>query len=434
MKPLVAIIGRANVGKSRLFNRIVGHTKAIVHDKPGITRDRHYSPADWIGREFIVVDTGGMEMAASEDLGRSVTNQTKIAVEEADVLICVFDGLNPPTPEDEDVVRAIRKSKKPIVWVVNKIDEPSAEYLSQEFARLGLEKIYAVSAEHGFGVDDVLDAVIAHFPDMEKREAAEHAGLRVSIVGKPNVGKSTLINRLAGSDRVVSHELPGTTRDAIDVEIEFEGKDYVFVDTAGVKRGWKSRDRLEKFTSIRSLRSVERSQIVCQLFDASVGISKHDLALTSFIADEGKGLILVVNKWDMVDEDWKIFEENLRGKLGAFGNIPIICISAATGYHCLKVFEAINRLNNFLSRKLATSKVNQVIEKSVSEHHLPAYRGRDVRIYYATQTGVYPPTFTLFSNYPAAIPYSYRRYLMHKFQEALGSDTVPVKIICRKRT
>jgi len=433
MKPLVAIVGRANVGKSRLFNRLVGHTKAIVHDRPGVTRDRHYGPGEWLGNEFIAIDTGGMELDPAADLEKHVTRQSMQAIDEADVVVCLLDGQNQPTAEDREIVQAMRKASKPVVWAVNKIDGPSNEDALHDFISLGVDPVVMISAEHGRGVDDLLDIVISHFPDRAKLESAERSGLRISVVGRPNVGKSTLVNRLAGSDRVVAHEMPGTTRDAIDVEIEYEGKDYVFVDTAGVKRRWKSSERLEKFTSMRSLRSVERSQIVCLLIDGSEGLTRQDMALASFVREEGKGVVMVVNKWDLVQEDWNNYEAELRSTLGELKQVPIICISASTGYHCLKVFEAVNKINKLLERKLTTSEVNRVIERSLAEHHMPVYRGKEVKIYYATQTGTYPPTFTLFANFPSAIPESYRRYLMHRFQEALGSTEVPVRLTMRKR-
>ncbi len=433
MKPLVAIVGRANVGKSRIFNRLVGYTRAIVHDRSGVTRDRHYAPADWCGREFVVIDTGGIELDPRADLERHVTTQSLKAIDEADVIVCLFDGQHPPTPEDEEIVRVLRRSRKPIVWTINKIDHAENELQVAEFARLGLDPLIMVSAEHGRSVDDMLDQIVAHFPEVHADEGKERAGLRVSVIGKPNVGKSTLINRLCGSDRVVAHEMPGTTRDAIDVEVEFEGANYVFVDTAGVKRGWKMSEQLEKFTSLRSLRTVERSQIVCQLIDAQEQLTKQDLTLAGFVLEEGKGLILLVNKWDLMRTDWKDYEEELKDRLKEFAHVPVVCISAATGYHCLKVFEAINRLNHALGRRLTTSEVNRVIEQALAEHHLPAFKGREVRINYATQTGVYPPTFALFSNYPAAVPYTYRKYLMHRFQAALGSDEVPVRVVCKRK-
>lgn len=433
MKPIVAIVGRANVGKSRLFNRLAGEDRALVHDRPGITRDRHYAPAEWTGHEFVVVDTGGLELDPAADLGHKVTMQSLAAIDEADVVVCLFDGQVAPTAEDEDIVRLLRRAAKPVVWAINKIDDKQREAAAADFARLGVGEMFLVSAEHGRCIDELLDAVIAHVPERGAAEA-ERPGLRISVVGRPNVGKSTLINRLAGSDRVVAHELPGTTRDAIDVEIAFEGKDYVFVDTAGVKRHWKSSERIEKFTAMRSLRSVERSQIVCLIIDGTEGFSKHDLKLAGFVLEEGKGLIIAVNKWDLVQGDWHEHESVVRSRLGQFSTVSVIGISAATGYHCLKLFDEINRLNHHLGVRLATSEVNRVIERSLMEHHLPAFRGHEVRVYYATQTGVYPPTFTLFSNYPAAVPYAYRRYLIKRLQVALGSEAVPVKIICRKRT
>lgn len=433
MKPIVAIVGRANVGKSRLFNRLLGHTRAIVHDKPGITRDRHYAPTDWSGREFIIVDTGGMEFDPKAELEHKVSEQSMVAVDEADVVVCVLDAQNPPTAEDEDVVRTLRKQSKPVVWCINKVDVQRHEDAAGEFARLGVDPLIMVSAEHGRNIGELCDAVIAHFPDEHADDGAERPGLRIGVVGRPNVGKSTLINRLAGSDRVVAHELPGTTRDAIDVEIQFEGKDYVFVDTAGVKKGWKRSERLEKYTSVRSLKAVERSLIVCQLIDGTEGVNKHDVALSSFVMEEGKGLILLVNKWDLVEDEWPAYEERVRRKFRHLGDIPVLCISATTGYHCLKIFETINRIDGHLNRHLTTSVVNRVIERSLAEHHLPTYKGREVRILYATQTGSYPPTFMLFSNMPAAVPYTYRRYLKRRFQEELGTTEIPVKIVCRKK-
>jgi GTP-binding protein len=434
MKPLVAIVGRANVGKSRLFNRLVGHTRAIVHDRPGITRDRHYGPADWRGREYIAIDTGGIELDPAADLEKRVTDQSLSAIEEADVVICIFDGQNPPTAEDKNIVQALRRINKPVLWCVNKIDGEFHEQMANEFYALGLDPLILVSAEHGRGVDDLLDSTIDHFPDETLLESAERSGLRISMVGRPNVGKSTLINRLAGSDRVVAHEMPGTTRDAIDVEIEFEGKDYIFVDTAGVKRGWKMSGQLEKFTSLRSLRSVERSQIVCILIDGAEGLTKQDLTLAGFIREEGKGVILIVNKWDLVQYDWRDYEAALRKGLGELVDVPIVCISAQTGYHCLKIFSSINHLNKLLERRLSTSEVNRMLESALAEHHLPVYRNKELKIYYATQTGTYPPTFTLFANYPEGIPVSYKRYLIHRFQDALGSNEMPIRLICRKRT
>jgi len=255
----------------------------------------------------------------------------------------------------------------------------------------------------------------------------------VAVVGRPNVGKSTLINRLAGEERVVVHEVPGTTRDAIDVEIQYEGQTYVFIDTAGVKRRFMVSGRMEKFTALRSLRTIDRAQVVCQLIDGSEGLTRQDLHLTSFVLEQGKGLLLLVNKWDLLDGDWHDYEQGLRRGLGEMKDVAAIPISAATGMNCLKVFSEIENITNALGQKIATAKLNKVIERALEEHHLPAYRGRAVRIYYASQVGVFPPTFILFTNYPEAVPAAYRRYLTRRLQEGLGIKGVPVRIVCRKK-
>lgn len=433
MHPIIAIVGRPNVGKSRLFNRVVGRRRAIVADVAGVTRDRHYAPGEWAGREFIAVDTGGLDLDPAADLEREISKQSLRAVEEADVVICVFDGRLDPTPEDREVVSKLRGISKPVIFAVNKIDEGSHEMLLNAYHELGASPLVACSAEHGRGVDDLLDEAVRRFPPEEAAAAEEGKGLRVAVVGRPNVGKSTLINRLAGEQRVVAHEMPGTTRDAIDVEIEFEGINYVFVDTAGVKRRWGVAERLEKFTAMRSLKTIDRADIVLQLIDGAEGLTKQDLHLTGFVREQGKGLLLLVNKWDKLDADWAEYERRMRRGMGELQDVPAFPISAATGQHCLKIFKGIDRLDRSLGIKVSTSKLNRIMEEALAGHHLPDHRGKQVRVYYATQTGTHPPTFALFSNFPAAVPYTYRRYLIRKIQEAIGAQEVPVRVVCRKK-
>jgi len=433
MHPILAIVGRPNVGKSRLFNRIVGKGKAIVADIPGVTRDRHYSLADWLGREFIVVDTGGLELDPDADLGRSITEQSLKAIDEADVIVCLFDGQIEPVVKDREVVDALRKSSKCVIFVVNKIDEDVHERRVDAFYELGITKLFSVSAEHGRGVDDILDEAVADFPPDCKKEEKDEDRLAVAVVGRPNVGKSTLINRICGTKRVVAHELAGTTRDAIDVEIDIEGKKYLFIDTAGVKRRWGVSERLEKFTALRSLRTVGRADIVLQLIDASDGLTKQDISLTDFIRGEGKGSILLVNKWDLMDASWEEYEIRLRRGLGDLKNLAIIPVSAKTGKNCLKILSAADSLSRALGTKLTTSALNRIIEAAIEGHHMPVYKGKEVKIYYATQTGTNPPTFTLFSNYPEAVPYTYRKYLTNRILDAMGEKGIPVRIVCRKK-
>lgn len=433
MHPILAIVGRPNVGKSRLFNRIVGYTRAIVADKPGITRDRHYAPADWCGREFIAVDTGGLELDPAADLERKISKQSIRAVEEADVIALVFDGQHPPTAADEEIVRLLRKISKPVIYVVNKIDGRGSHDRVNEYHVIGAHPIVAVSAEHGLGVDELLDHALKLFPKEEKHAEEKEKGVRIAVVGRPNVGKSTLINRLAGEERVVVHEFPGTTRDSIDVEIELEGRNYTFIDTAGVKRSFSVDERIEKFTALRSLRTIDRANVVLQLIDAKEGLTKQDLHLMGFVADAGKGLIVLVNKWDVMKTDWAEYEEKMRWKMGETRDVPAFQISAATGLNCLKIFKMTAEVLRALKKKISTSELNKIVEKALAEHHLPVYRGKQVKIYYSTQVGTNPPTFALFSNYPAAVPYGYRRYLIGRLKEAMGIKGVPVKIVCRKK-
>ena len=433
MHPIIAIVGRANVGKSRLFNRLVGKRRAIVADIPGFTRDRHYSQGEWAGREFIAVDTGGLDLDPDADLERRVTDQSLKAIEEADLILCLFDGGGEPTAIEREVVDNLRKVSKPVLYAVNKIDTAEHEAQMNLYYELGIDQLFPISAEHGRGVDDLLDEAIRLLGPERRPAEVPREGATVAVVGRPNVGKSTLINRLAGEERVVVHEIPGTTRDAIDVEIQYERQKYVFIDTAGVKRRFMVSGRMEKFTALRSLRTIDRAQVVCQLIDGSEGLTRQDLHLTSFVLEQGKGLLLLVNKWDLLDADWPEYERRLRQGLGDMKDVTAIPISAATGMNCLKVFFEIENITNALGQKIATAKLNRVIERALEEHHLPAYRGRAVRIYYASQVGTFPPTFILFTNYPEAVPTSYRRYLTRRLQDELGIKGVPVRIVCRKK-
>ncbi len=435
MHPILAIVGRPNVGKSRLFNRLVGARRAIVADVPGVTRDRHYAPGDWRGREFIAVDTGGLELDPAADLERRVTDQSRLAIEEADVIICLFDGRAGPTNAEREIVAALRKVSTPVLYTVNKIDAASTEGEVHAFSELGVDPLFAISAEHGRGVDDLLDAVIEHFPPPVEAAAVPADETTIAVVGRPNVGKSTLINRLAGEERVVAHEVAGTTRDAIDVEIAFDGADYRFIDTAGMRRRVRVAEQMERFTALHSLRTIDRAEIVLQLLDGAEGLTKQDLHLTSFILEEGKGLVLLVNKWDRLQEEapWEEYERRLRRGLGEMHDLPILPISGLTGYNCLQIFARVRALQDALSRRLSTATLNRVLERALEEHHLPVSRGRPVKIAYATQVETRPPTFLLFANEPKAVPDSYRRYLAKRFQEALGVSGLPVRLVCKRK-
>lgn len=433
MHPLVAIVGRPNVGKSRLFNRLIGRRKAIVADTPGVTRDRHYAPAEWAGREFVVVDTGGLDLNPTADLEREISKQSLRAIEEADVIACLFDGQNDPAREDREVVSKLRSINKPVVFVVNKIDEGTHEGRLHAYHELGAHPLIGVSAEHGRGIDDLLEEIVRFFPPKKDVATKEHVGSRVAVIGRPNVGKSTLINRLSGDERVIAHEMPGTTRDAIDVEIDFEGKSYIFIDTAGVKRRMGVAKPLEKLTAIRSLKTIDRADVVLQLIDGVEGLTKQDLHLTGFVREEGKGLILLVNKWDLLNAPWKEYEKRLCRGMGDLHDVPVLAISASTGYNCLQIFRYVHKIEEGLSARISTSKLNHIIETLLEQHHLPDHKGKQVRIYYATQIGTHPPTFALFSNFPAAVPYTYRRYLIRRIGQEIGVEGIPVRLVCRRK-
>ncbi|MFH1829738.1 MAG: ribosome biogenesis GTPase Der [Pseudomonadota bacterium] len=433
MKPIVAIVGRPNVGKSRLFNRVVGHRRAIVADVPGVTRDRHYAPAEWLGKEFIVVDTGGLDLDPAADLEHAISAQSMNAIEEADAVICLFDGQLDPNPSDKDVVHMLRKISKPVIFAVNKVDEEIHETSLATYHEMGVKELFAISAEHGRGVDDMLDKLLKLIPEAQVLGSVDEKPNTIAVAGRPNVGKSTLINTLAGSNRVVVHEKAGTTRDAIDVEVEFNGCTYTFIDTAGVKRGWGISERLEKFTAMRSLRTIDRASVVLQLVDATEGITKQDLNLTGFVLEQGKGLILLVNKWDMVQSKWNEYKKDVEHALGQMSDVPIFAISAKTGLNCLDIFEHLDQMEQALSATITTSQLNRILEQALSRHHLPVHKGKQVQIKYATQIGTHPPTFVLFSNFPAAVPYTYRRYLINKLKQAIGAKGAPVRIVCKRK-
>ncbi len=461
MHPVVAIVGRANVGKSRLFNRLVGGARAIVADTPGITRDRHYAHADWDGREYIAVDTGGIEFDPASDLEKRVSEQSLRAIAEADVIIALFDGEAGPQGDDEELLKRLRRVGRPVVYAVNKIDGEGRESFTAPFHRFGVQPLVAVSAEHGRGISELLDCVVVQLdramgvslrgdnlgrgnpspptssglphPVAASETSHRSENLRIAIIGRPNVGKSTLINRLAGSERVVAHETPGTTRDAIDVEIFVDKKSYVLIDTAGIKRRPRLTTDVDRTTALRSLKTVERSSIVCLMIDAAEGLTHQDLHLADFAYEEGKGLILLVNKWDLVKQDWKEYADELVYKMGAMGGVPVIKLSAKTGQGVRELLPEIDRVEKAMGASLSTAQLNQVLENAGAEHHLPAYRGKLMRMYYGTQVKTHPPTFLVFVSDPKGIPMAYRRYLSHRLHEALGTKAAQVRLVFKRK-
>ncbi len=434
MKPLIAIVGRPNVGKSTLFNRIIGRRQALTLDTSGVTRDRHYGSAVWEGREFLLVDTGGLVLEGSQSLEKKVKEQVDLAIESASIILLVMDGQMGLVGEEREIARYLRRSGKTIFLVVNKIDSPRHEDRKADFFALG-DEVYPVSSEHGYRVNDLLDRVVERLPQ-EKGETREGKGIRIALVGRPNVGKSSLINRLLGEERAVVHEEPGTTSDAIDTSVTISGRDYLLIDTAGIRRGAKSASRLERYSVLNALGAIERAHICLLLLDAEKGIVAQDAHVAGAIQEVRKGAILIWNKWDLVrdaKEARRRYEEDLDDRLRFLAFAPRLFLSAKSGEGCRRVWGEIDRLFDQLNLRIGTSDVNRVFEKLIASHNPPVYRGRPVKFFYATQTSVRPPTFIVFVSEPDGVHFSFRRYLVNGFRKAFGFGGAPIEVLFRKR-
>ncbi|HEX9661917.1 MAG TPA: ribosome biogenesis GTPase Der [Candidatus Binatia bacterium] len=448
--PVVAIVGRPNVGKSTLFNRLVGARRAIVDDWPGVTRDRNYAQAEWAGKKFLVVDTGGIESAAGGKLEESVQAQSQLALVEADAVIFLLDGKAGLNPLDREVVNSLRKANKPLFFAVNKLDsERRAENLF-EFYALGLDSLYSISAEHGLGIPELLEDVARHFSQVEQVSQIVDNGqeqpedvedkpdepLRVAVVGRPNVGKSTLINRLLGFERSVVDATPGTTRDAVDTPFNLQGEPCILVDTAGIRRKARIDDRVERFSVNRSLRTVDSGDLIIHVIDGVEGVTDQDAQILSYACQRSKAVLLAVNKWDMVskeDADAKAYRDEVYYHLTFLDYAPVCFISATTGHGVRKMQETAALVLQAYRRRIATSQFNQALQRIVRAHTVPLWQGRAVKFYYGTQTGSRPPAFALFVNIPRGVPDSYRRYLTHQLREQLGLNHAPIKLILRPR-
>lgn len=434
-KPIVAIIGRPNVGKSTLFNRILGRRAAIVEDIPGVTRDRNYAPAAHCGREFILIDTGGLEPETSDYILSQMRTQAEIAVEESDIIIFLMDGKEGLTPADAEIAEMLRKVRKPVFYTVNKIDSRKGMSNIPEFYEIGIEKLYPISAEHGLDVDELLDAVYPLLPDTEEEKEAD-AYPRIAIVGRPNAGKSTLINRLIGKERLVTSPVPGTTRDSIDTVVSYYKKKYIFIDTAGIRRKSKVDTGIESYSVLRALRSIDRCDLAILLLDTMEGIAVQDLKIARYIEDAGRGCIIALNKWDLVEKDEKTmdkYKKNIRSHYPHLSHIPLIFISALTGIRAAKIYPEIHNVIEQYSRKITTGELNRFIGEISEKLPSSSYRGKTLKIYYATQTGTRPPRFTLFVNYPGAIGTNIRRFIENCIRDKWGFQGVPLRIIARNK-
>jgi len=435
-KPVVAIVGRPNVGKSTLFNRIVGGMVAIVESTPGVTRDRLYHDVEWLGNKFTIVDTGGIEFKdQTTPLSDKMKQQAEVAIEEADVVLFMVDGKTKVTPDDEQIARYLRKTDKPIILVVNKVENFELfQAESFEYLTLGYGEPIPVSAAHGKNIGDLLDAVVAKFPE-KVTEDYEPDVIKIAVIGRPNVGKSSIVNKLLGEERVIVSDIPGTTRDAIDTPFSYENRNYVLIDTAGIRRKKKIAEVTESYSVIRSFRAIDRADVVLMVIDATEGITEQDKKIVGYAHEAGKGLILIVNKWDLITKDDKTlnkFEKKIREELAFVDYAPTQFVSAKTGQRINKIMDLVEFVAEQASRRILTNVLNSQLREWVHLNPPPSDKGKRLKIYYATQQGVQPPTFVFFVNDPELVHFSYRRYLENQIRKNFGFEGSPIRLIMRK--
>ena len=435
-KPIVAVVGRPNVGKSTLFNKLCGQRLAIVEDTPGITRDRIFANCEWSGHEFLLVDTGGIEPKATEGILAHMREQAQIAIDTADCIIMVVDVRNGLTASDEDVAHMLRRSHKPIILAVNKCDNVGQTPMElYEFYNLGFDEVMPISSVHGHGTGDLLDWCVAHFPAPSEQED-EGEVINVAIIGKPNVGKSSLLNRILGQERVIVSNVAGTTRDAIDSYFENEFGKYRFIDTAGMRRKSKVDDAIEKYSNLRSIAAIERADVCLILIDAVEGVTEQDTKIAGLAHEAGKASIIVVNKWDLVDKDTNTMAEKtaeIRRDLSYLTYAPIIFLSALTGQRVGKLYERINAVANQSAMRITTGMLNSILEDATARVQPPTDKGRRLKIYYMTQVGVKPPHFVIFCNDARLFHFSYQRYLENQLRGVFGLEGTPIRLTIRQK-
>ena len=435
MKPIVALVGRPNVGKSTLFNRLLGRRRAMVDDTPGVTRDRNYADIERFDKPFILIDTGGFEPVTDDRLLQQMREQSRLAIDEADVILFMMDARTGLTPADMDVAKMLRRVKKPVLFVVNKVDGDKLENDSAEFYSLGVDQLYTISAEHNRGVFDLVDALMEFFPEADSAEAAEEM-TRIAVVGRPNVGKSSLVNRLLGYERVVANPTAGTTRDAVDTVFMCNKKPYLLIDTAGIRRKGKTTQKLEKYSVVDSLRSIERADVVLVVLNAEDGITEQDERIAGYVHEAGKACVFVVNKWDVLEKDNATFGkyvETIRMEFRYLSYAPIVFVSAKSGQRVGKIMETVDEVMVEYCHRVSTADLNRVFAEAVDAHHAPLANAKRVKFYFSTQVAVKPPTFVIFTNQPDSIHFSYQRYLVNKFREAFGFKGTPLRLFFRGR-
>ena len=435
-RPLVAIVGRPNVGKSMLFNRLVGRRLSIVEDTPGVTRDRLYAECEWCGRKFDTVDTGGIEPTTDSEILLYMREQAQIAINSATVIVLVTDIRTGVTAADKDVANMLLRSRKPVVLAVNKADSTGTEDPAiYEFYSLGLGDPIAVSAVHGHGTGDLLDECLKYFPPAEEEDEEDDC-IKVAVIGKPNVGKSSLINRILGEKRLIVSDIAGTTRDAVDTMFENEQGRYMFIDTAGIRRKSKVDEKIEKFSVMRSQLAVERADVCIIMIDARDGVTEQDTKIAGLAHESGKACIVAVNKWDLVDKETGTMEKmrkDIMRDLSFMSYAPIIFISAATGQRTEKLFELINFVNDQSNMRISTGMLNNVLADAQARVQPPTDKGRRLKIYYMTQTGIKPPNFVIFCNSRELFHFSYQRYIENQLRTVFGLEGTPIRIVIRQK-
>ena len=431
---IVALVGAPNVGKSTLFNRLIRRKKAVVDDQPGVTRDRNYQELSWEGKALTLVDTGGFEWDHHSPLGEGMQEQIEVALDEADLIVFVGDGKIGLTPTDEMVMERLRRTTKPVIYTVNKIDHAGREDILGEFYRLGIESLLPVSALHGLGIGELEEQIARHIPQIEEVAPSEEV-LSLTVIGRPNVGKSSLVNALLGEDRVMVSPVPGTTRDAIDTPFEFQGQKYLLIDTAGIRRKARISLRLEKYCVLEAIKTLDRCDLAVILLDAQDQVTDQDARIAGLAFEKGRACLVGINKWDLIAPTVKkkAYLEELRYQLKYLAFAPFIPVSAQTGYGLGHLMKTARKVYLQYTQRVGTGQVNQALKKILAGHSLPLMGGQRVKIFYGTQVGVKPPTFVFFANYPEKIHFSYQRYLVNQLREQFKMDSTPIRVYFRKR-
>ncbi len=431
--PLIAIVGRPNVGKSTFFNKVAGRKISITEDKPGVTRDRLYADAEWRGKAFSMVDTGGIELRSDDTMWKEIKKQAEVAIDTAQVIMLFVDGREGLTSSDYDVADMLRRSKKPVILVVNKIDEYSEEKVF-EFYSLGLGEPYPISAEHGTGIGDLLDEAVSWF---EKVDTTEDESIKIAVVGKPNAGKSSLVNRLLGFERSIVTDIAGTTRDAIDSKFTFNGTDYTIIDTAGIRKKSKVEDDIEYYSVMRAFDAVRRADVCLLVVDSMDGLTEQDTKIIGYVHEQGKPSVIVMNKWDLVEKDTNTinkFEDKLKEDLKFMSYFKSVYISAKTGQRVEKILSIVGEVYGHSRHRVATGTLNDVISDAVRSNEPPSYNGKRLKVYYASQVAVAPPTIVLFVNNSNLLHFSYERYLENVLRKSFDFSGTPIKILTREKS